>query len=201
MRKVFHILTLLFIGAVLFASCARNGKVIPRKAMMDIYYDMFLADQWLNDHSQARKTADTTFFYEPIFEKHGYTFKDFDHSVSHYLKDPEKYSKMLKEVSKRLDKKSKELEKVRQAINNYHEPQGYEPTEFRADSLIWVDSLVLWVRPVPEDTLAVSEQADSIMTALRDSLLEVLQDSTVAALSDSALFALRDSLIIKTELL
>ena len=46
MRKA-ATMVLLALGAVLLlaGSCSRGGRIIPRKAMEDIYYDMFLADQ------------------------------------------------------------------------------------------------------------------------------------------------------------
>ena len=161
MRKA-ATMVLLALGAVLLlaGSCSRGGRIIPRKAMEDIYYDMFLADQWLMDHSAARKVADTTLFYEPIFREHGYSFKDFDKSVTHYLRDPEKFAKMLKNVSVRLEKKQKALEAVKAAIDAYSEPGGYVSSAFTADSLVWADSLVFWARPsVAADSLAADSLA------------------------------------------
>jgi len=143
---------LLFLGlaAFLFAGCSqRKGRVIPRAKMADIYYDMFVADQWLSDHSGARKTADTTLFYEPIFKAHGYTFKDFDRSVSHYLSDPERFSKVLKKVADRLDAESKRLAEIQGEIEAFTPIGGYIRTEFPTDTLCWPDSLVLW--PIVEN--------------------------------------------------
>ena len=143
-----RLLIVLGVVALLAAACSRGGRIIPKGTMEDIYYDMLMADQWLNDHYAARRVADTTLFYEPVFRKYGYTFKDYDKSVSHYLKNPEKFSKMFDRVSKRLERKAKDLEKVRQAIENYVLPGGYEPSEFRPDTIVWADSLVRWARPV-----------------------------------------------------
>lgn len=131
--------------AVILAGCShRAGKVIPKAKMADIYYDMFVADQWLGDHGRARRTADTTLFYEPIFRAHGYTFKDFDRSVSHYLRDPERFSKILSQVADRLDKESKRLAGIQGEIENFRGIGGYVRKEFPTDTLSWPDSLVLW---------------------------------------------------------
>ena len=165
------------IVVMLFAvACSRNGRVIPRNVMEDIYEDMFLADQWLSDNYQARRMADTTFFYEPIFEKHGYTFKDYDKSVTHYLKDPEKFSKMLKNVSVRLKNRGTELEKIKEAIDNFRLPGGYTPKEFTADSLCWADSLVLWLA---KDSTEAVHLPDSLLTALPDTLVHPMDTISI----------------------
>ena len=90
--------------ALAVASCARGDKVIPKKTMEKIYYDMFMADQWLAVHPEARAKADTSWFYEPVFQKYGYTKEDYLRSVDFYLNDPERYAAMLREVTTRLEK-------------------------------------------------------------------------------------------------
>ncbi len=83
--------------------CSRKGKVIPRDEMADIYYDMFMADQWLQDHREFRETADTTLFYEALFRRHGYSTADYFQSVKHYMRDPKRYSRMMQGVIDRLE--------------------------------------------------------------------------------------------------
>ena len=96
MRTVLrHILAALVLTACL-CSCSREGRVIPRNKFAHIYADMFLADSWLSAASpESRERADTMAFYEPIFEKYGYTVEDYWVSVSHYLKDPDRFSRIL----------------------------------------------------------------------------------------------------------
>ena len=96
MRKVIrHILAALVLAACL-CSCSREGRVIPRNKLAHIYADMFLADSWLSSASyESRNRADTMAFYEPIFEKYGYTVEDYWVSVSHYLQDPDRFSRIL----------------------------------------------------------------------------------------------------------
>lgn len=75
--------------------CGRKGKVIPRAKMAEIYADMFIADQWIRDNPDCRKEADTTLFFEAIFQKYGYTKKDYEASVAEYVKDPTKFAKIF----------------------------------------------------------------------------------------------------------
>ena len=84
-------------------SCSKGPKVIPKRQMERIYRDMFMADQWLTDNLDKRAMADTTWFYEPIFEKYGYTVQDYRASVEYYLADPKRYAEMIGRVVKGLE--------------------------------------------------------------------------------------------------
>lgn len=84
------------------ASCGRGGKVIPVRKMERIYCEMLLADQWLAENPDRREKADTTWFYEPIFEKYGFTTEDYQKSVGYYLNDPKRYAEMMGRVEKEL---------------------------------------------------------------------------------------------------
>ncbi len=83
-------------------SCGRGGRVIPVRKMERIYREMLLADQWLAENPDKRGNADTTWFYEPIFEKYGFTLSDYQKSVDRYLNDPKRYAEMLGRVEKGL---------------------------------------------------------------------------------------------------
>ncbi len=109
MRKVLRIV--LPIAAVALMACAREARVIPVRKMERIYREMFLADQWLADNPDKRTTADTTWFYEPIFEKYGFTLKDYQKSVDYYLNDPKRYAEMIGRVSDGLRAESAVLNK------------------------------------------------------------------------------------------
>ena len=101
--------------------------------MADIYADMVLASEWLQVHPEYEKKADTTLFYELVFKKYGYTFRDYDFSLSHYIKDPLGFSKILDKSSERLEARSKEYEEMYkrvQAWNRYLNSHKY-----RLDSL------------------------------------------------------------------
>ena len=99
-------------GLVLFSACGRKGRVIPKQKMAAIYADMLVADQWLTDHPYARKTADTTFFYNPIFKKYGYTSRDYEASVRHYVRTPDKYAQILTDAADILSEEIKRMERI-----------------------------------------------------------------------------------------
>lgn len=111
MRRCLSYLLAALLLTLSLVSCNRRGRIIPREKMADIYADMLLADQWLVDHPEARKTADTTFFYEPIFEKYGYSSRDYDASLNHYLKNPDKFATLIIDARKSLEREQKRLEK------------------------------------------------------------------------------------------
>lgn len=103
----------LMLALVLLSACGRDGRVIPKKQMAAVYADMFAADQWLRDHPGARKNADTTFFYDPVFKKYGYTRKDYDASVRYYVKKPDKYAQIILSSSAILEKEIRRMEKIK----------------------------------------------------------------------------------------
>lgn len=98
-------------------SCSGGGKVIPKKKMVRIYADMFVADQWLNQNYKAERVADTSFVYEAIFEKYGYDSEDYRASVDYYIQDPDRFARILRqtvlELEDRMDEQRAELRKLR----------------------------------------------------------------------------------------
>ena len=173
---------LLLVLACLCAGCARRGKVIPAEKMVRIYEDMFLADQWIRENPDARVAADTTYFFDPIFNRHGYTFEDYDLSVHYYLDRPEKYSKILGKASELLRRENERLNKelaarnaVEQERNRLHALYKSE-LDFQNDSLFRDEPDILWPVRIADtlavaDTLAFSDTvaaADSL--AVRDSI-------------------------------
>lgn len=102
MKKILRIVLPLMILASAVVSCGREGRVIPVRKMERIYREMLLADQWLAENPDKRGMADTTWFYEPIFEKYGYTLKDYQKSVDRYLNDPKRYAEMMGRVESGL---------------------------------------------------------------------------------------------------
>ena len=116
MGRFIRIVLAVLVSAVCLCSCSRDGKVIPRSKLSRIYAEMFLADAWLNTAPmEARDRADTMAFYEPIFEKYGYTVEDYWASVSYYLQDPDRFSRILNKSNVILETEFNALEKQRQA--------------------------------------------------------------------------------------
>ena len=143
------------ISAVLLAvpllcSCGGHPRIIPGTVLTDIYAEMLLADQWLADHSEARKASDTTLFYDPIFRRYGYTYEDYDATVRRYLEDPEKFAKVFKNASMKLkDERDRYRRKVEQLddIREFNASiKGYSAKDFRKDTLmlrsLYKDSLL-----------------------------------------------------------
>lgn len=135
-----HILPALALLCML-ASCTGRSRIIPRGVMADIYADMMLADQWLSDHPSERSRVDTMLFYDPILKRYGYKFEDYDASVKHYLKDPEKFSKIFTRASEKLKARSERFRKIvdrQEEIREFNaQIKGYRTKDFDKDTLIW----------------------------------------------------------------
>ena len=65
-------------AVLLLAGCnEKDGKVIPRGTMAEIYAEMLVVDQWIANDLSLKRQADTSFVYVPILEKYGYTPDDY----------------------------------------------------------------------------------------------------------------------------
>ena len=104
-----HILILL-LALVLAVSC-RKTKLIPRKEFTGIVYEMLLRDQQLKLDRRGTNPGDTTLVYEGIFEAHGYDTDDYLYSVQHYLRDPERFSRVFRDVAARMEKEKRQVER------------------------------------------------------------------------------------------
>ena len=197
--RVGHIACALLLG-ILLASCGGRPRIIPRATLTDIYVDMFLADQWLKDHSGERSKADTCLFYDPIFARYGYTFEDYDATVKKYLDDPEKFSRIFRDAGAKLRKKQgiyeKKVNRLREIkeFNDYFNGK-YSSLDFKEDTLLWhalldtvcLDSLTL--DSLRRDSLfrdSVAREVFRLDSLRRDSLA---RDSVIRAKAvlDSAL--------------
>jgi hypothetical protein len=150
MRKALHILLLVLAVAV---SC-RGPRVIPRGELADVYYDLFIAEQQVRDDPQLYRQADTMLVYEAVFNRYGYDTDDYLHSIRYYLKDPERFAKMMQSVAERLENDAKSLDKV-------------------IDHLNWVNRYMGMKRP-PLDSLLGPFSDDSLYVGLA----RVVRDST-----------------------
>lgn len=165
--------------ALAFSSCSKGGRVLSEHKMEMLYTDMFLADQWLRDHPKYRAMADTTLFFDPIFEKHNITFEDYDASLKYYVSKPELLAEITQKASARLSKMadimSKEVERLAEidrtnkANRISHEFVDFESLEPRSEYFSLTDSV-----SVHSDSLALAPDSlafapDSLAYA-RDSL-------------------------------
>ena len=148
MRRVAHIVVLALLLAAICA-CGRRGRVIPEDKMIRIYHDMFLADQWVRDNSGDRAAVDTCLLFDPIFRRHGYTFKDYDLSIHYYLDRPDRFSKILTAASEGLEAEFERLQEIIDAERAHEEALDryrrlYHPHDFSTDSLRWAEPRILW---------------------------------------------------------
>ena len=96
-------------------SCGKNGRVIPKEKMAEIYAEMYVMDQWLDDNRSLRREADTSLVYAPVLDRYGYTYDDYLNSVSTYMKDPTRYSRILRRTSEILNGRLAELKAEKKA--------------------------------------------------------------------------------------
>lgn len=97
------------------ASCGKRERVIPKEKMSEIYAEMYVLDQWLDENRSLRREADTSLVYAPVLEKYGYTYDDYLNSVSAYMKDPTRYSRILRRTSEILNGRLSELKAEKKA--------------------------------------------------------------------------------------
>ena len=190
--KVGHIALAVLVLLLLLPGCGRRGRVIPAGKLAEIYVDMFLADQWVSDNYSTRRVADTCDFYGPIFKAHGYTFKDYDRSVNHYLQNPEGYSHLLEKSVDILEKRIKSLKDEQERREKVAELERYLRENLlprldfeKDDSLLWrpdtlaVDSLA--VDSLLVDSLAVDSLAVDSLIVVDTLAAEIIKDSLINA--------------------
>lgn len=97
--------------ALLAASCKRGPRVIPRGELIEIYADMYLADQFIREDYDLRRQADTLLVYEGILQKWGYNTDDYLYTVDVYLRDPERFAKLLSKTSDLLSARSIQVDR------------------------------------------------------------------------------------------
>ena len=180
MHRAAHIVVLAVVLAVLCA-CGHRARVIPENKLVRIYHDMFLADQWVRDHPDARTEVDTMLIFDPIFHRYGYTFADYDRTVHYYLDHNDDYVKLLNRVEKQLRKEGEDLQLEADALtarevelNKFR--RAFQEKDFSTDSLRWAGVNALWpvVLP-PTDTLPpVDTLAQTDSTAHADTLKATL---------------------------
>ena len=169
-----HIAVAALVLLLLLPGCGRRGRIIPTRKLADIYVDMFLADQWISDNHSSRRVADTSDFYGPIFKAHGYSFRDYDLSVNHYLGNPDNFSRLLDRSAEILEKRIKGLKDEEARREKVAELERYLRENLLPHMDFEKDDTLLW-RP---DTLSVLSDS---LAALPDSLA-VQSDSLDAPL-------------------
>ena len=101
---------LLIALVALAAFACRSRARIPRGEMEEICYQMLLQDQYLKQHNELMKQADTSLVYAGIFEEFGYTTDEFLASFKYYVDDPARMEKITEKVTNRLEKELKKID-------------------------------------------------------------------------------------------
>ncbi len=193
MKNVLKYVSVLLAVVCAFVSCRREGKVIPRSRMAEIYAEMFVADQLIAQDASLRRTADTTLVYEPIFQKYGYTSDDYRASVEYYIKDPDRYARILRNTGVILEKRLKELKaekkaldsmlKLKDEISTYAPERIFALTGLGNPGLCTADSLVFYVDSAGgEYFFDTREWLDTVFSGP-----EILIRDTVCAVSDTTM--------------
>lgn len=185
-KHLANILALALSAVIFLASCGRDdAEVIPRDDLAKIYAEMLLTDQWIVNTPNIRLIADTSLVYAPIFEKYGYDTDDYRKSVDHYMDDPERFAKILRETGEILDDRMVALEKRKDEMVRLENERALLE-RFKPDikwEKVYRDTLYSGLNMFLErmyivDTAAV-EKTDTVQVEPADSLIQVTQDSLV----------------------
>jgi hypothetical protein len=137
--RILNILLLTTVILLAF-SCGKKQRIIPKKELAQIYAEMFLADQWVHDHQNFRRTADTTYIYPVIFEKYGYTIEDYQASIDYYISDPEDLVKVMDRTKMILNARAGEL-RIKKDIQMREEEKRFKRKRFRKEYQMFYDKI------------------------------------------------------------
>ena len=183
------------------ASCGKKERVIPKEKMAEIYAEMYVLDQWLDDNRALRREADTSLVYAPVLDKYGYTYDDYLNSVDVYMKDPTRYSRILRRTSEILGSRLTELKAEKKAQEDALKESR------RLDSLrnlihLNVDSLMnSMVRTAPSDSLVTAFDSLGFVDFRFVQTSDTTYDGPAMVIRIDSLAVAADSLTVLTDTL
>lgn len=183
------------------ASCGKKERVIPKEKMAEIYAEMYVLDQWLDDNRSLRREADTSLVYAPVLDKYGYTYDDYLNSVDVYMKDPTRYSRILRRTSEILGSRLTELKAEKKAQEDALKESR------RLDSLrnlihLNVDSLMnSMVRTAPSDSLVTAFDSLGFVDFRFVQTSDTTYDGPAMVIRRDSLAVTTDSLTVLTDTL
>lgn len=183
------------------ASCGKKERVIPKEKMAEIYAEMYVLDQWLDDNRSLRREADTSLVYAPVLDKYGYTYDDYLNSVDVYMKDPTRYSRILRRTSEILGSRLTELKAEKKAQEDALKESR------RLDSLrnlihLNVDSLMnSMVRAAPSDSLVTAFDSLGFVDFRFVQTSDTTYDGPAMVIRRDSLAVAADSLTVLTDTL
>lgn len=140
MRRFFLFSAVVAVIVFSSAACGRKGKVIPRGKMAEIYAMMFVVDERISSDANTRRMADTLLVYEPVFEKFGYTADDYRRSMAYYIKDPDRYARILKESVVILEDRLQELKAERVRLESISQSKAITES-YRPERIFYLSGL------------------------------------------------------------
>lgn len=165
--------------AAVFAVYSCNGvRVIPRKDMVAIYMDMYVADQWIKESGERQRMADTSYVYRPILKRYGYTVEDFIHSVDYYTDRPKDFASVFETVASELRSKVRLLE-AQERLNHARDSaeRARETLPFIRPDFIHFD--------IPEYYVAkVRTHMDTVLNVIRFEAVDVFASDTTSSAPD-----------------
>ncbi|MBO4768205.1 MAG: DUF4296 domain-containing protein [Bacteroidales bacterium] len=161
------------------ASCS-DRMPIPRKVMQRIYYDMMLADSYVEALPDSRMASDSIAVYPPIIEKYGYTVDQFLASQAILLKDPEKMSKLFAANNKMYHDSAEALMARIHLRDSLADVEFQLAEEARVAMDEFLDSISSYKML---DTLVLTFTGDSLII---DTLFTIV-DTTAAGQTDDAM--------------
>lgn len=183
------------------ASCGKKERVIPREKMAEIYAEMYVLDQWLDENRSLRREADTSLVYAPVLDKYGYTYDDYLNSVNVYMKDPTRYSRILRRTSEILGSRLAELKVEKKAQEDALKESR------RLDSLrnlihLNLDSLMnSMVRTAPSDSLVTVLDSLGFVDFRFVQTSDTTYDGPAMVIRRDSLAVVADSLTVLTDTL
>ena len=108
----------------------RSQSGYPQKKMIQIYYEISLLDQYVEHNPQMRAQSDSMKVYAPLLDKYGYTEEEFINSINFYLRDPEKFLKILQAVETKLKERERYLSDLQQADGDLDRPMMEKAVDF-----------------------------------------------------------------------
>jgi len=95
--------------------------------MVEIMIEMYMFDMKIQDFHELSSLADTTLVYEAILRQHGYSFKEFNRSLTHHLQNPEKLKKKFNAQKEQLITRRNALKKALDSALKSTEALEQEP--------------------------------------------------------------------------
>lgn len=163
MRKytgTYHILSMLLLVTVTFASCRPKG-ILHSWEMRDVIVDLHKTEALLQVTDLNNYNGETkAIYYSQVLQKHGITQAQFDSSLVWYTAHPQLFDKIYPRVLAQLEKEEKDfLEAHPEFLGEFETPEEKRVilqrrfTRADLDSILWVtqhgydNSWEKWERP------------------------------------------------------